>query len=74
MFIVGLSLMLVSNTKLLNFFSRGMFWFGGQLLFVGFAGDPIEWSSVNRSTFAMICFNGLIIIYLIDNYKKQRWK
>ena len=70
----GLAFMAVANTKIFKFVSVGMFCFGGQFLFMEFAGKPDDWTRVDLWTFALIGINGFLGSYLIDKYKKAKWQ
>ena len=69
---VGLALMMVAVGKVMKYVSMGMFTFGGQFLFMEFAGDPQDWTNVDLLTLLFICANSLLVSFLIDKYKKQK--
>jgi len=70
----GMVFMFIANTKMFKFISIGMFCFGGQFLFMEFAGDPQDWTRTNLWTFGFICVNGFLGSYLIEKYKKRKWE
>lgn len=61
--------MMASRTKVMKYVSVAMFCFGGQFLYMEFAGDPQNWTKTNIWTFVLIGINGFLFSYLIDKYK-----